>query len=151
MAGGDGQCRQWPIGGACWKFNLECHSFGGGPVACHHHHANLHLSTPTSHDPPRGCVTAPISNGLLSSFTVAQIRLSNFQMCWGFHFAYFYSWERLPCCLPWMDVEMSSWFVAFLCLVMDALRIVEPPRGTIRWTHWEGTVLWACFPLEHMS
>lgn len=41
---------------------------------------------------------------------------------------------------------MSSCFVAFLCFVMDALRIGGPPWDTIRWTVWEGTVLWACFP-----
>lgn len=29
-------------GGACWKFNLECHSFEGGPAACQRHHDNLH-------------------------------------------------------------------------------------------------------------
>lgn len=29
-------------GAACWKFNLECHSFEGGPAACQRHHDNLH-------------------------------------------------------------------------------------------------------------
>lgn len=48
---------------------------------------------------------------------------------------------------PTMGVEMPSCFVAYLCFVMDALRIGGPPWDTIRWTDWEGTVLWACFPL----
>lgn len=68
-------------------------------------------------------------------------------MCRGFHFASFHSPEHLCCFLPpSAGGEMPSCFVAFLCFVMDALRI-GPPWDTIRWTDWEGTGLWGCFPL----
>lgn len=52
---------------------------------------------------------------------------------------------------PSMGVEMSCCFVAFLCLVMGALRIAGPPWDTIRWTDWDGTVLWACFPPQGVA
>lgn len=87
-AGGAGQPAADGVGGwggVCWKFNLECHSFEGGPAACHRHHANLRLSTPQSRDLPCGRVRAAASDGLLSSFTAAEIKLAYFQMCCGFH------------------------------------------------------------------
>lgn len=40
-----------------------------------------------------------------------------------------------------MGVEMPSCFVAFLCFVMDALRIAGPPWDTIRRTDWELSVM----------
>lgn len=106
--------------GACWKFNLECHSFGGGPSACHRLHANMRLSAPPSHDLPCGRVTAATSNRLFLSFMIALIRLSYFQMGLGFPFIARSIFTAPP------QPSMPSSFVAYLCFVRGALRKGAP-------------------------